>query len=55
MKTAVSAGMFPVGALWGFRDREELMEGGAEVLIQEPEELLDLLDRRMDPENRDPK
>jgi phosphoglycolate phosphatase len=42
MKTATAAGMFPVGALWGFRGREELLEGGAKTLIQDPRELLDL-------------
>ncbi len=41
MKTAISAGMFPVGALWGFRTREELIENGAEALIKHPLELLD--------------
>ena len=43
MQTAVSAGMFPVGALWGFRTREELEENGAKVLIQHPRELLNLV------------
>jgi phosphoglycolate phosphatase len=43
MQTAVSAGMFPVGALWGFRTREELLENGARALIQHPEELLSLM------------
>ena len=43
MKTAVAAGMFPVGALWGFREREELLANGAKALIAHPAELLDLL------------
>jgi phosphoglycolate phosphatase len=43
MRTAVSAGMFPVGALWGFRDAAELEANGAEVLISRPMELLELL------------
>ena len=43
MQTAVSAGMFPVGALWGFRTREELLENGAKALIQHPQELLHLV------------
>lgn len=42
MQTAVSAGMFPVGALWGFRTREELQKNGARALIQHPGELLGL-------------
>ena len=43
MKTANAAGMFPVGATWGFRSREELLENGAKVLIDHPVELLGLL------------
>ncbi|MCX5797316.1 MAG: HAD hydrolase-like protein [Elusimicrobia bacterium] len=43
MKAAVAAGMFPVGALWGFRDAEELERFGARVLIRRPGELLALL------------
>jgi phosphoglycolate phosphatase len=43
MQTAVRAGMFPVGALWGFRTREELQSHGAQALIEQPQELLTLL------------
>ena len=43
MCTAVSAGMYPVGALWGFRTAEELTANGAKTLIREPAELLHLL------------
>jgi len=43
MLTAVHAGMFPVGALWGFQSADELRAAGARVLIQEPEELLQLI------------
>ncbi len=43
MRTAVSAGMFPVGVLWGFRGREELEESGAQALIERPLDLLGLL------------
>ncbi len=42
MRTAVSAGMFPAGALWGFRTREELLENGARAIIAHPGELLRL-------------
>lgn len=42
METANSAGMYAVGALWGFRNAEELMEHGAKLMIQSPEELLKL-------------
>jgi len=43
MKTAVSAGMFPVGVLWGFRPLNELKENGAQAIIDAPAQLLDLL------------
>ncbi len=44
MKTAVAAGMYPVGALWGYRTAEELMANGARVLLRRPAELLNILD-----------
>ncbi len=40
MQTGKSAGVFTVGALWGFRDREELEENHADAIIASPEELL---------------
>jgi phosphoglycolate phosphatase len=40
MMTAVSAGMFPAGALWGFRSETELRSGGAAVLVASPLDLL---------------
>ena len=43
MLTATRAGMFAVGALWGFRTGEELKKNGAKALIARPHELLDLL------------
>jgi phosphoglycolate phosphatase len=44
MKTAVNAGMFPIGALWGFRTLDELVENGARGTIKHPMELLNYLD-----------
>jgi phosphoglycolate phosphatase len=44
MRTAVSAGMYPVGALWGFRSLEEVVGAGAEHVIAAPLELLSILD-----------
>jgi phosphoglycolate phosphatase len=44
MKTAFAAGMFPVGALWGFRDKNELEESGAKAVINYPLELLEYFD-----------
>lgn len=43
MQTAVNAGMFAVGAAWGFRDRAELLDNGAQVLIDRPNQLPKLL------------
>lgn len=43
MRTAVGAGMFPVGVTWGFRAEDELRASGAAVIIDHPMELLDLL------------
>jgi phosphoglycolate phosphatase len=39
MQTANAAGMFPVGALWGFRSEEELRNNGAALLLKIPETL----------------
>jgi phosphoglycolate phosphatase len=46
MQTARNAGMYPVGVLWGFRDRAELVAAGARQLIAQPAELLPLLTRQ---------
>lgn len=43
MRTARAAGMRAIGVLWDFRDREELLESGAEVLVEKPEDVMLLL------------
>jgi len=43
MQTAIGAGMFPVGALWGFRDEAELREAGARELVRGPAEVVALM------------
>lgn len=43
MVTANAAGMLAIGALWGFRSCEELLEFGAKYLISYPLELLELI------------
>jgi len=43
MQTAVSAGMYPVGVLWGFRKAEELVSNGARILVAEPSAILDIV------------
>jgi phosphoglycolate phosphatase len=42
MQAANSAGMYAVGVLWGYREKEELIRHGAKKLISHPRELLDL-------------
>ena len=43
MQTATAAGMFPVGALWGFRTAHELTAAGAKVLVEHPTQVLQYL------------
>lgn len=43
MKTANAAGMYAIGVLWGFRKADELLENGANVLISDPLQVLELL------------
>jgi phosphoglycolate phosphatase len=40
MQTARACGMYGIGVLWGFRPAEELIAGGAQMLIKEPQDLL---------------
>lgn len=39
MKTGTRAGMVTAGVLWGFRDRKELEDNGADHIIERPEQL----------------
>ncbi len=43
MQTALAAGVRSVGVTWGFRSREELVENGANQLVDHAEEILSLL------------
>jgi phosphoglycolate phosphatase len=43
MDTAGRAGMAPFGALWGYQDRQRLMNHGARVLLDDPRDLLGYL------------
>ena len=45
MQTGKSAGVFTVGALWGFRNRQELVENHADAIIEKPLELLQYIDQ----------
>jgi phosphoglycolate phosphatase len=46
MQTALACGMFPVGCLWGYRTADELLKSGAKILINTPDEVLDILDNK---------
>ena len=43
MQTANSAGLIALGALWGFREEDELREHGAKHLVKTPSEVIKLL------------
>jgi haloacid dehalogenase superfamily, subfamily IA, variant 1 with third motif having Dx(3-4)D or Dx(3-4)E len=43
MQTASNAGMYGIGALWGFRTKEELIGSGAKGIIAHPAELLNII------------
>lgn len=45
MQTGRAAGMYTVGALWGFRDREELENNGAEQIAESPLDLIKIYER----------
>jgi len=40
MQTALNANVTPIGALWGFRTKEEICRAGAQFVINKPLELL---------------
>jgi len=46
MQTAAAAGIFSVGAAWGFRPETELMENGCRLLARHPLDVLPLIPRR---------
>ena len=45
MKTGVNTGAVPIGVSWGFREKEELLENGAEYIIDAPIHILDVLEK----------
>lgn len=42
MKTAISAGVDPIGVSWGFRDANELLSNGAKWIVHHPREIIQL-------------
>ncbi len=43
MHTAINAGLTPIGVLWGFRSKEELVNSGARYIAENPEELISII------------
>ena len=43
MQTALKAGMRSVGVLWGYQERERLVSGGADIVVDSPRDLLECL------------
>ena len=44
MKTGRSAGMFTIGVAWGFRPKAELVELGAQMIIENLQDLLKIFE-----------
>ncbi len=43
MAAAVNSGALPIGVLWGFRTKKELLDSGAEYVVSEPGEILNII------------
>ena len=43
IETGINAGILPVGVSWGFQSAEKLREMGAKVIVDHPQELLELV------------
>ena len=41
--TAKNAGLKCIGCLWGFRDLDTLTKAGADYIVKNPKEILDIL------------
>lgn len=46
MYTAKNAGLTAIGCLWGFRTKEELVDGGADFLAEKPSDIYDIIMKR---------
>lgn len=44
MQTANNAGLTAIGVTWGFRSRKELLENGAHMLADSPEQILTMIE-----------
>ncbi len=43
MQTAENAGFTPLGVLWGFRTKDELLDGGAKFIAENPLDILNFI------------
>ena len=41
METAKNAGFLPIGVTWGFRPKSELVNSGAKIIVDHPQEILE--------------
>ncbi|WP_136796720.1 MULTISPECIES: HAD family hydrolase [Desulfosediminicola] len=41
MRTGKSAGMYTIGVLWGFREKKELQQNNADIIVSSPEEIVE--------------
>lgn len=48
MKTAKNAGMIAIGVLWGFRGKDELLENGADHIVENPATLWEVIAKEKD-------
>jgi phosphoglycolate phosphatase len=46
MTTANNAGVYPIGVSWGFRSQEELINTGAKIILNYPEELMLMISKK---------
>ena len=47
MRAATANGLLAIGALWGYGGNAELSGSGAALLVETPDQLLDLLSLRL--------
>lgn len=50
MQTGKNAGLFTIGVLWGFRDRQELTEGKADLIVEQPAQIADFVRQSLEKE-----
>lgn len=43
IETAKNAGVYSIGVLWGFRDRDELVSAGADNIVAKPSEITSII------------